>query len=271
MDKKIMLPTIGIRFGIRYAVVVAVVGILLSGCKDKSDKPPIHQKEKPVLTLKFKPVFNGKPLSLHQWYGPTAANDSLSFTRISFLMYDIVLEKDNGDIVALPDTVALMRLGDNRETLGFIKDVPAGTYSGLSFTIGLDSARNFGDPGQYGPLHPLNPLVNQLFWDWSGGYVFMAVEGHFSTEEPTGNTFTFHMATMAFRPRIKLPSPEPILLQDEKIVVIDVDMYHYFSTPNPFSLVSDGNSSHSTSEAGRKIMSILSSNLTHAFSISKIQ
>jgi hypothetical protein len=270
MDKKMMLPFINIRFGIRTAVFVAVVGIVLYSCKDKPDKPPIQKEEKPAITLKFKPVFNGQPLSLHEWYGPTAANDSLSFTRISFLMYNIVLEKDNGDVVALPDTVALLRLGDNRETLGFIKNVPKGTYSGLSFTIGLDSARNFGDPGQYGPQHPLNPIVNQLFWDWNGGYVFMAVEGRFSTEMPTGNTFTFHMATMDFRPRIKLPSPEPILLQKEKTVVIDVDMYHYFSTPKPFSLVSDGNSSHSTSESGRRIMSILSSNLPHAFSISEI-
>ena len=47
------------------------------------------------------------------------------------------------------------------------------------FYIGLDESTNKFHPDKYGPKHPLNPALNILHWSWQGGYIFLALEGHY--------------------------------------------------------------------------------------------
>jgi hypothetical protein len=48
----------------------------------------------------------------------------------------------------------------------------------ISFHVGVDSAHNHLDPGQYAVSHPLGPKSPSMHWGWAAGYRFIAIEGN---------------------------------------------------------------------------------------------
>lgn len=247
---------------------VALMVLLVVSCEKepKEDKAP---PAKETFAIDFELVFNGVPKNLNEYAGITLANDSLKFTRVAFLLSDFEVENEQGVRVALPDTNALINLGTSRRTLQFEGELPKGKFTKLHFKIGLDSATNFGDPGQYSLTHPLNPLVNQLFWDWAGGYVFMATEGYYKNNNED-HIFTFHMANMDFVKQISLEYNNGFDLSSNNGLSIHVDMFKYFSIPEVYSIKLEGSSSHSTSEEDMIIMNKLRKNLGQVMEIKKI-
>jgi len=75
-----------------------------------------------------------------------------------------------------------------------VKPVPFGKFVAARFHIGVPPQVNASDPNQYPDLHPLNPQVNGLHWGWQGGYVFCAIEGHYTRENGTMGGFSYHLA-----------------------------------------------------------------------------
>lgn len=69
-----------------------------------------------------------------------------------------------------------------------LPDVPDGEFTGMEFTLGVDSARNCSGL-QTGALDP----VNGMFWAWNTGYVFMKMEGNSPVSKSPGNMLEFHV------------------------------------------------------------------------------
>lgn len=70
----------------------------------------------------------------------------------------------------------------------FLPDVPAGNYSSLSFTLGVDSILNCSGI-QSGALDP----VNGMFWTWNTGYIFLKLEGKSPVSKSPANIYEFHV------------------------------------------------------------------------------
>jgi hypothetical protein len=221
------------------------------------------------LTLNFKGFFGNEALTFNELKSVTNSGDTLNFTRISFLLSDFKLEKSNGEIIALNDTNAFISLGINRNLLTFKENVPKGEFKKIHFKIGLDSVTNHADPSQYSLTHPLNPIVNQMHWDWAGGYIFMVAEGHFMNNENSNPIFTYHMANLEYVKLISLTFENDLNLSISRTLEIGIDMKNYFESPNKHSIKNDGNSSHSNSSEDRNIMNKLHENLNTVFKIIK--
>ena len=75
--------------------------------------------------------------------------------------------------------------------------IPAGEYVAVRFAVGVQPSANHADPNRLGPGDPLHPVVNGLHWGWTGGYIFLALEGHwvYDRKDPsrTGG-FSYHLA-----------------------------------------------------------------------------
>jgi hypothetical protein len=65
-------------------------------------------------------------------------------------------------------------------------NVPAGTYTGMYLTMGVDSARNVSG-AQEGALDP----ANGMFWSWTSGYIMIKAEG--LSPQGAGGSFTYHL------------------------------------------------------------------------------
>ena len=61
-------------------------------------------------------------------------------------------------------------------------------YNRISFTIGVDSARNVSG-AQTGALDPLNGM----FWTWNSGYVMAKLEGKSSVSSLVNNKMEYHI------------------------------------------------------------------------------
>lgn len=142
---------------------------------------------KPV-TLRFAAQVNGQPFACGQSYAAVGTTRS-TITPSDFRFYVSEVHLIDGAGRAVPvalaqdgvwqlENIALLDFengsGPCRNGTAAINTtvrgtVPAGTYTGLRFTLGVPFARNHGDP-TIAPS-PLN--LTAMFWNWQGGYKFI--------------------------------------------------------------------------------------------------
>ncbi len=144
------------------------------------------------------------------------AGQALRLTRVALLLSGVTLLGRDGRQLRLDGQYGLFDAERGRDAIT-LRGVPAGTYAGLEFQIGLPPEVNHGDPGRWPAGHALNPVRNGLHWNWQGGYVFAAVEGRWRNAEaarPAGDAgsaataeaeggFSYHLATDARRMTVR--------------------------------------------------------------------
>ena len=97
-------------------------------------------------------------------------------------------------------------LNIERQKLSAMADgLPSEEFKAIRFTVGLPPEVDQADPASWPPGHPLHPDVCGLHWGWQGGYVFLAIEGHFSGEVGQGNGFSYHLARSDSPMKVELP------------------------------------------------------------------
>jgi cytochrome c peroxidase len=213
------------------------------------------------LQLSLLPHLGDEPLVLDQVTQKNAAGEGWSVTRLSYFISGLSLQRADGQWHAVPDFCAWMNAGTDRHTTR-VEDLPAGDYQALRFHVGLDPQQNASDPAVHSPGHPLNPNLNGLHWSWQGGYIFMALEGHFKASadaRPQG--YAFHLARDAFRTAITLP--HELSLKEHVEVSVRLDVAAIIHGGKAISFVKDGSSTHS--KAGDPLALALQDNLAGAF------
>ena len=118
---------------------------------------------------------------------------TISVTRVDFLVSGLSLRREDGSWLETGGWFACFKGADGLSQ-ALLEGVPAQVYTGLRFKVGVEPEVDQGDPNRWPAGHALHPLVNGLHWGWQGGYIFMAMEGHWpqSGGEPGG--FSYHLA-----------------------------------------------------------------------------
>ena len=155
------------------------------------------------LEIAVRHTFNGDPLLLDSLRYENAGRETLSVTRLSYLLSGFAVEREDGVWVELADRVAWMD-AERRRTTVRLDDVPEGKYRALRFHLGPDAAANSANPAQRPAEHPLNPNLNGLHWTWQTGYIFLALEWHFRAGAAEPGGYSYHFARTPNRTRISL-------------------------------------------------------------------
>lgn len=92
--------------------------------------------------------------------------------------------------------------------------VPAGTYAGVRFDLGLPFEKNHRDP----TLQPSPLNLSRLFWSWNAGYKFMRLDIR-STGQPRG--WLVHLGSTACAPAGS-PSTVPVSCGNRNVVTVDL-------------------------------------------------
>jgi cytochrome c peroxidase len=218
------------------------------------------------LDIAIDPRFDGEALRLDSLRYQTSAGETISITRLSYLISGLALETEDGRWLEFPAAIAWMDAAAHRNRFT-IPDVPPANYRGIRFHIGLDPTTNAADPAVYPASHPLNPNLNGLHWSWQGGYIFMAVEGMFITPANSAlKGYAHHLARDANRTGISLSCN--LDCRKDSGVLIHFDLAALFNAPRPLSFEKDGSSTHS--RQGDSIAAALVSNLPGAFRIRQL-
>jgi len=164
---------------------------------DAPDTTPV-----PV-TVKFAAQIGGTDFACGQDY-PSIGSASSTFTAADFRFYitNLKLSGTSGDVDVTLDTddfqndgVALLDFedgtsscqnGDAGTHTAVTGTVPPGTYTGVSFTVGIPFEQNHLDVGT--STAPLN--VPAMYWTWAGGHKFIRIDGTVG-----GNGFNLHLGS----------------------------------------------------------------------------
>ncbi len=157
-----------------------------------------------LLQVNIATEFNGEPMAFNSLRHKTASGQTISVSRLDFLMSEIALQKADGTWLSLTNWQAFISPINGRDTFT-LRGLPDGLYTSLRFQVGLPKELNHSDPAPYAAGHPLNPTVNGLHWNWQGGYVFMALEGSWKNADGPLNGFSYHLATDPMLMTVELP------------------------------------------------------------------
>ncbi len=203
-----------------------IVLLFLAAC-DASDP----EDETVMLNLDIEPVISGQALSDDPSTIYTLNGQAMTFTSARFYVSEITLLAENGDevrvkteAVTLPakdtddnnvthtvdEQIILFKhdTGQRRYDLG---EVPAGTYTGIRYKVGIDGLTNRVDPTQAPAGHPLAIQTDKgNHWSWNAGYIYLRMDGQLdldgdgTPEAGEDATWFVHLGTPNFLREVEL-------------------------------------------------------------------
>lgn len=227
----------------RSGVLLLWILILAGGCRKQPDpvpdKAPLIDSggiELPGLRVQFTPTVNGAPLAVKAsvWYRNDAGDD-FRVTEHKYYVSNFSLKNAGGVSFNLPETYFLVDAENVRPQE--IKNVPPGTYTQISFLLGVDSTRNVSG-AQTGDLEQ----SKGMFWDWNAGYIMAKLEGVSPQSTLAAKEFYFHIAGFSGKSSVlrtvTLNLPAPLLVKAGEMPTIQVesDVASWFSGSSSFSI-----------------------------------
>ncbi len=203
------------------------------------------------IEIKFDNVVGEDDLELNTSDQPytNAAGESYKVTMLRYYISNIKLKTSDGKTYTdevTPDgsrgyyLIDESEVGSHRVTL---EKVPAGDYSEITFTIGVD-ANQVTEGAQLGALDP----AKGMFWDWNSGYIFMMFEGESEDSSDPYKAILYHVGGyksdaavpgLANNIRTKTLSTghEPAMVRSNKTpkVHVIIDVNKFFDSPNEIS------------------------------------
>lgn len=234
-------------------VLLGLVSALAAGVHAQAVAPAVE----------LRVVAAGQPLAMQR---PGVLRDrrgrALAVTRLDLLLSELRLQRADG------------RWTDPGDWHGFFRaeqplrrqpapSVPPGDYVALRVTVGVQPAANHADPNRLRPDDPLHPVVNGLHWGWTGGYIFMALEGHwvYDAADPTRTGgFSYHLAGDAHRVTVTLPAR--LRVRPGSVLRLQLDATRLLAGVD---IARDGDATHS--RARDPLVPALRSALQRAFSV----
>ncbi len=207
------------------------------------------------LQVTVSPKFGPDTLAFDKLKLTNSVGQTLSVTRVDFLLADFALHQKGGAWIQRTNWQAFLSLGTKRQ--GFdVHSLPKGDYDRLRFNVGLSPEINHAKNTQYGPQHPLNPTLNDLYWGWAGGYIFFALEGHWmKANENIG--YALHLGNDWMLTPIELPIT--LNVNGDVAAQLDLHLEKLFD----FEITDATSSTHSRTNDNLAIR--LQKNLQHAF------
>lgn len=154
-----------------------------------------------TLRLVFDNVVGNQALQLNTGTYRNASGESFTPTTFNYFVSNIKLTRADGGTYVVPQDSSYFLVRESLPasqtiTLG---SVPTGSYTSVSFVLGVDSLRSTMDIGRRtGVLDPAgdHTSANGMYWSWNSGYIFLKLEGT-SPSAPTDatgkNTFRYHI------------------------------------------------------------------------------
>ncbi len=217
------------------------------------------------LEISITPKVSGGQLQPASLRYQTAARDTFSITRVSYLLSDFALQRPDGSWLELSNSVAWFDYDQKRDQAR-LDHLPVGEFRSLRFCLGLNPRLNHLDVTNFPAGHPLNPTVNDLHWSWQGGFIFLALEGLWRNPAGQWDGWAYHLARDTNATTITLAAQ--IALTNETRVDLDFDLAALLNSPRPLSFNREGSSTHSRD--GDPIAAALVKNVAGAFRVQQI-
>lgn len=208
------------------ACLLLLSAVLFSACKKKEDPQP----KTGSVSFEFDNIMNGRTINLNSDWYLNDNYDSFQVTKLSYYISNIKFHDRNGNVYAVPESYHLLQQEDPGSLSFTLDNIAAGTYTSISFLIGVDSIRNVSG-AQTGALDP----VHGMFWDWNTGYIMAKFEGN-SPQSSQNGKLIYHIGGFSgeFNPikQVNLSLPMDMVISDNVgMISIETDLAEWFRDP----------------------------------------
>jgi hypothetical protein len=155
------------KFRFRAWALLLPLVALAAGCKKDADPATTGS-----VALDLTQVVGSAPLAFDGTSYAKADGQTFKVTKFKYLLSNVQLLRADGTAYAAPESYYLVDAAQPATLHLVVPNVPLADYTGLRFVVGVDAARNTAG-AQTGALDP----NNDLYWDWTTGYVFLKMEG----------------------------------------------------------------------------------------------
>ncbi|MEM9479209.1 MAG: MbnP family protein [Verrucomicrobiota bacterium] len=169
------------------------------------------------VTLEIRHLMNGSPVSFADGRYTTAAGEEISITRLSYLVSQPALQSEDETWIEQKHWISFVDATKGKTSLKLTK-LPRERFLTMRFALGVDPDRNHSDPAQYPANHPLNPVLNNLHWDWQQGYIFVALEGH-AKKGDTSSGYSYHIGNNPNLMTVTSNSPIDLTRNDVRLEI----------------------------------------------------
>ncbi|WP_316820907.1 MbnP family protein [Pedobacter gandavensis] len=181
--------------------IVTLSSLLFTACsKDKDAINAVESTGKTTVT--FDARFGNQDFALNTDF--TTGGRTFNFNKFRYWISNVVLVNTNGEEFKVPasyylleetGTISLTGVNNDLPTTVYpatkredvvLKDLKAGDYKTLKFSVGVDSRYNDNLSLLAGELSPLNGMTN-VSWMWLTSYIFTSATGKVTEAANTKN------------------------------------------------------------------------------------
>ncbi len=191
-----------------------------------------------VVKIELEHVFDTLAFALTTKTFTTSNNDSITFTKFKYYISNNKLVKADGTSFSENESYHLIDEETSASKLISINNVPFGSYSGISFMIGVDSTRNVSG-SQTGALDP----ALGMFWTWNSGYIMAKLEGNSNQSGASSKSILYHVGGFSGTNNVlKTVSPSfngstaNVSSTVSPEIHIKCDVMEWFKNPNTINL-----------------------------------
>lgn len=230
-----------------YVLLFMGIALFLASCR----------KDPATLSLTVQPKWGSDNLQLNTTYSSTGGY--MNFSSFGMYLSHIKLVKaDNSEVEV--DSMALINYANNAIKID-LKAVE-GSYKGIKFGIGLDSAQNAISPAQVDDLSAYKPDV--LYWSQGLDHLFIAMEGHSGSTSSLGSTFFYHIGTNTMYRTTEADQPFTVAAGSSTSLTLDADISKVFSGANGVNVLTQPGT-HSTDSVAIAVK--VADNFTQIFTL----
>lgn len=234
-----------------------ILVVLCLSCK-KQSYPPSFSKAKVNIST------NVGSSGLLDWKNIAYWNEAgnkYGVNKINLFISNVTLKDTKGKSYLIRD-VFYLDPSDILKSSFQLDSIPPGTYTEMTFLVGLDSAQN--------KTMGLSPSTDHLNMAWpdalGGGYHFLKIEGYYLDTADMQKGYAIHLGKNGHATEITLKSPMYQTYWNHEYT-LSFDISEVFKNPHTYNFNRDNNYTMMDSSA----MSLISKNMQDAFSIKQNQ
>jgi hypothetical protein len=219
---------------------IALFSLILFSCQKQLHFDKVEEPDHNIV-INFKPVVQYDTVDLE--FGTPYINyfnESFTVSAFKFYIYDVeLINTDSNKVYRVGNgRYYLVDFADSASAILKLGVLPY-TYNRISFTLGVDSARNVSG-AQTDALDP----AKGMFWTWNTGYIMAKLEGTSPSSSAPGKAFEYHIGgftkaeSVIKKITLLFPFGENVEMESGKTtdLTITADAYDWFNSPHDIKI-----------------------------------
>ncbi len=176
---------------IRSIILIFFTSLFIyASCK----KQLVANDKKGNVEISFNNRIGEQPLEMATGQYKNATGESFTVTLFNYYISNIELQQSNGQVYIVPrdSSYFLIRGEDSLHNI-LLQDIPAGDYTSIRFTLGVDSLKSASPVAERtGVLDPAG-AGSGMYWSWHSGYIFVKMEGVSNVATSSDKKYRYHI------------------------------------------------------------------------------